>query len=74
MPAFNFYSLRSSRANRTACLLEEPNLDYELEHSEGLLNGLALPEFAKNIGTPLGKLATIEDGNFVLSEGGVIIE
>ena len=74
MAPITLYFLQSSRAIRIAWLLEELSLEYELVYSERESTGLAPAEFARKIGTPLGKSPTIKDGDLVLSESGAISE
>ena len=75
MAPVTLYFLQSSRAIRIAWLLEELSLDYELVYSErDPSTALAPAEFARKIGTPLGKSPTIKHGDLVLSESGAISE
>ena len=67
------YFLQTSRAIRIAWLLEELGVDYNVEFSERE-KGLAPPEFAKKIGTELGKSPVIKDGDFLIQESGAITQ
>jgi glutathione S-transferase len=66
--------LQASRAIRIAWLLEELNLPYKIVSSPRASNGLAPPEFAKKIGTKLGKSPVIDDGGLIIQESGAITE
>ncbi|KAI9698332.1 MAG: hypothetical protein M1820_007494 [Bogoriella megaspora] len=76
MPNITLYFLQTSRAIRTAWLLEELNLDYNVVFSDRE-NGLAPPWFKEAIqkaGNPLGKSPTLVDNGVVVSESGTITE
>ncbi|GIJ89412.1 hypothetical protein Asppvi_008352 [Aspergillus pseudoviridinutans] len=66
------YFLQSSRAFRTAWLLEELNVDYELKFADRRPDGSVPPELG--IPTSKGKAPAIRDGNLVLGESGAIAE
>ncbi|KAL9072660.1 MAG: hypothetical protein Q9157_005013 [Trypethelium eluteriae] len=76
MPNITLYFLQTSRAIRTAWLLEELGLDYNLEFSERQ-NGVGPPAFKEAIrkaGNPLGKSPTIVVDGVTVSESGTITE
>lgn len=68
------YFLNSSRAIRTAWLLQELGLEYDLVAADRAPNGLAPPEFKSKIPDSLGKSPTIHDGDVVMNESGAIAE
>lgn len=76
MPNITLYLLQSSRAIRTAWLLEELNLDYkcELSNRENGVAPLAFKEAIIKAGNPLGKSPTLVDDGIVVSESGAISE
>lgn len=64
------YFLQASRCIRTAWLLDELNLDYEVKFSPRV-NGVAPPDFKKEAGG-LGKFPTLVDnGNFYYESGNI---
>jgi Glutathione S-transferase, N-terminal domain len=73
-PDVTFYFLGASRAIRVAWLLEELNLPYKMVSSPRAPNGLAPPEFKKQIGTKIGKSPTIVDRGILIQESGAITE
>lgn len=72
MPKITLYFLQASRCIRTAWLLEELGLDYEVKFSPRE-NGVAPAAFKKEAGG-LGKFPTLIDGDNVISESGNITE
>jgi glutathione S-transferase len=76
MPDIKLYFLQSSRAIRTAWLLEELQLPYTFEFANRE-NGRAPAFFKEAIiraGNPLGKSPTIVDNGLVIGESGTITE
>lgn len=73
MPPITLYFLQASRSIRTAWLLEELGLDYEVKFSDRV-NQKAPEEFKLASGNPLGKFPTIKDGNLTIGESGAISE
>lgn len=74
MPPITLYFLQSSRCIRTAWLLEELGLDYELKFSDRTPASKAPEDFKLASGNPLGKFPTIKDGDLVVHESGAISE
>jgi glutathione S-transferase len=66
------YFLQTSRAIRTAWLLEELNVEYDLKSAERTSDGSIPPELG--VPTDFGKSPAIQDGDFVLGESGAIAE
>jgi glutathione S-transferase len=73
MPQITLWFLQASRCIRTAWLLEELGLDYELKFSDRV-NQKAPEEFKLASGNPLGKFPTLKDGNLTVYESGAISE
>jgi glutathione S-transferase len=73
MPPLTLFFLQSSRSIRTAWLLEELHLSYDLQFSERE-NQKAPEHFKLASGNPLGKFPTLKDGNLVVTESGGISE
>ncbi|KAK7635828.1 hypothetical protein IWX49DRAFT_610185 [Phyllosticta citricarpa] len=74
MPPITLYFLQSSRSIRTAWLLEELSLDYTVQFSDRMANGLASKEARDAVGTPMGKFPTLKDGEAVVIESGAITQ
>ena len=72
MPKITLWFLQASRCIRTAWLLEELGLDYEIKFSNRE-NGLAPPGFKEAAGG-LGKFPTLQDGDVTVFESGNITE
>ena len=72
MPKITLWFLQASRSIRTAWLLEELGLDYDVKFSERE-NGVAPPAFKEQAGG-LGKFPTLQDGDLTLFESGNITE
>jgi glutathione S-transferase len=73
MPQITLWFLQASRCIRTAWLLEELGLDYELKFSDRV-NQKAPEVFKLASGNPLGKFPTLKDGNLTVYESGAISE
>jgi glutathione S-transferase len=73
MPPITLWFLEASRSIRTAWLLEELGLDYNLKLS-GRVNGRAPEDFRKASQNPLGKFPTLQDGDLTICESGAINE
>jgi glutathione S-transferase len=73
MPPLTLYFLQASRSIRTAWLLEELGLTYELKFSERVAHK-APEHFKLASGNPLGKFPTLKDGELVVTESGGISE
>ncbi|KAI8937466.1 hypothetical protein NX059_005186 [Plenodomus lindquistii] len=71
MPDITLWFLQASRCIRTAWLLEELGLDYNLKFSERV-NQKAPEQFKLDSGNPLGKFPTLQDGNLTVCESGAI--
>ncbi|KAF1947165.1 glutathione S-transferase [Clathrospora elynae] len=67
MPPITLWFLQASRSIRTAWLLEELGLDYNLKFSERV-NQKAPEEFKTDSGNPLGKFPTLQDGALTIYE------
>jgi glutathione S-transferase len=74
MPPITLYFLQASRCIRTAWLLEELGLDYELQFADRTAASKAPDEFKAASGNPLGKFPTLRDGALVVHESGAITE
>lgn len=74
MAPITLYFLQSSRSIRTAWLLEELSLDYDLKFFDRQTNYLASKEARAAVGTPMGKFPTIKDGDEVIMESGAITQ
>lgn len=76
MTNITLYFLQTSRAMRTAWLLEELKLDYKCVFSDREKNvgPLAFKEAIIKAGNPLGKSPTIVDDGLCVSESGAITE
>jgi glutathione S-transferase len=74
MPPITLYFLQASRCIRTAWLLEELKLDYDLQFSDRTAASKAPDEFKQASGNPLGKFPTLRDGERVVYESGAITE
>lgn len=72
MPPITLWFLQASRSIRTAWILEELGLDYNLKF-QPRVNGLASPEFKKEAGG-LGKFPTLDDGDLKIVESGAQAE
>ena len=72
MPKITLWFLQASRCIRTAWLLEELGLDYEVKFSPRE-NGLAPAAFKQEAGG-LGKFPTLQDGDLRIVESGNIAE
>lgn len=73
MPEITLWFLQASRCIRTAWLLEELGIDYNIKFSERV-NQKAPPEFKAGSLNPLGKFPTIQDGSLTIYESGAINE
>jgi glutathione S-transferase len=73
MPPITLYFLQGSRSIRTAWLLEELELDYEVKFSERV-NNKAPESFKLASGNPLGKFPTLKDDKLTIYESGAISE
>jgi len=73
MPSITLYFLQASRSIRTAWLLEELGLDYNLKFWPRE-NNKAPQEFKQQCGNPLGKAPTLKDGDLTVYESGAITE
>ena len=74
MPPITLWFLQASRCIRTAWLLEELGLDYEVKFSDRTSASKAPEDFKLGSGNPLGKFPTIKDGDLVVYESGAISE
>jgi glutathione S-transferase len=74
MPPITLWFLQASRCIRTAWLLEELGLEYNLQFTDRLENYKAPDEFKTTSRNPLGKFPTIHDGDLVIHESGAITE
>jgi len=73
MPNLTLYFLQASRSIRTAWLLEELGLDYNLEFAERE-NGIASQAFKQQSGDKLGKFPFLIDGDLNIGESGAQAE
>ncbi|KAH7036714.1 glutathione S-transferase [Macrophomina phaseolina] len=74
MPPLTLYFLQVSRSIRTAWLLEELGLDYDVKVWDRLESQKA-PQEAKAAGcSPLGKFPSLRDGDLTIHESGAINE
>lgn len=73
MPDITLYFLQASRCIRTAWLLEELGLDYNVKFWDRE-NNRAPQEAKVASGNPLGKFPTIKDGDLTIHESGAITE
>ena len=73
MPPITLWFLQSSRCIRTAWLLEELGLEYNLRFSDRI-NNRAPEDFKAESGNPLGKFPTLQDGAMTIYESGAISE
>lgn len=74
MPPITLYFLQASRSIRSAWLLEELGLDYELKFFDRQPNQKADPNFKEASRNPLGKAPTLWDGDVMVYESGAITE
>ena len=72
MAPITLYFLQTSRAIRTAFLLEALGLDYNVEYFDREANGDTPGNFRKSV--PVGRAPAIKDGNLVLVESSAIAE
>lgn len=72
MPPITLYFLQASRSIRTAWLLEELGLDYDVKFAPRE-NGVAPAAFKTEAGG-LGKFPTLVDGDVTIYESGNITE
>lgn len=72
MPPITLWFLQASRSIRTAWLLEELGLDYEVQFSPRE-NGVAPAGFKEQVGG-LGKFPTLDDGGLRIGESGLIAD
>lgn len=68
----SLYFLQSSRAIRSAWLLEELDVPYELKFADRQPDGSVPQELG--IPTAVGKSPAIQDGDVILGESGAISE
>jgi glutathione S-transferase len=73
MPTITLWFLQGSRCIRTAWLLEELRLDYDVKFCERV-NGQVPEDFKTGCRNPLGKFPTIQDGSLTVFESGAINE
>ena len=73
MPTITLWFLQASRCIRTAWLLEELGLDYNVKFSDRV-NGKAPEDFKLASANPLGKFPTLQDGDLTVYESGAITE
>jgi glutathione S-transferase len=66
------YFLQASRAIRSAWLLEELNVPYELKYADRQSDGSAPKELG--VPTAVGKSPAIQDGDIILGESGAIAQ
>lgn len=72
MPQITLYFLQASRSIRTAWLLEELGLDYEVKCADR--ESQKAPQWMKDEVGGLGKLPVLKDGETTLYESGNIVE
>ena len=70
-PQITLYFLQASRSIRTAWLLHELGLDYEVKFSPR--DDVVLPKLKKEVGG-LGKFPTLVDNGVTITESGNIAE
>ncbi|TID23767.1 putative glutathione S-transferase 3-like [Venturia nashicola] len=73
MPEITLYFLQASRSIRTAWLLEELDLPYNVKFSDRK-NNKAPQAFKDESDNPLGKFPTLKDGKLTICESGAITE
>ena len=71
-PPITLYFLQTSRSIRTAWLLEELGLEYNVERFDREANGDTPSAYRKNVA--VGRAPAIKDGGMVLVESGAIAE
>ncbi|KAF2131841.1 glutathione S-transferase [Dothidotthia symphoricarpi CBS 119687] len=74
MPPITLWFLQASRCIRTAWLLEELGLEYNVKSTGRTPAGKAPDDFKRQSGNPLGKFPTIQDGDLTIGESGAITE
>lgn len=74
MAPITLYFLQASRCIRTAWLLEELDLEYDVKFTDRTSASKAPEDFKLASGNPLGKFPTIKDGGLVVHESGAITE
>jgi glutathione S-transferase len=79
MSPITLWFLQGSRCIRTAWLLEELDLEYDLKFSDRVEQQLpqdqiAPQDFKHSSGNPLGKFPTLQDGDLIIFESGAISE
>lgn len=72
MPPITLYFLQSSRAIRTAFLLEELNIDYEVKYFDREANGDTPANYRQAV--PVGRSPAIKDGDLTIVESLAIAE
>ena len=72
MAPVTLYFLQTSRAIRTAWLLEELGVDYNVVYHDREANGDTPEKFRNEV--PVGRAPAIKDGNLILLESGAIAE
>jgi glutathione S-transferase len=68
----NLYFLQASRAIRSAWLLEELNVPYELKFANRQSDGTVPKELG--VPTAVGKSPAIQEGDVIIGESGAIAE
>lgn len=74
MAPITLYFLQASRCIRTAWLLEELDLEYDVKFTDRTSASKAPEDFKLASGNPIGKFPTIKDGDLVVHESGAITE